>query len=573
MLRLVYLLALCVTTVSQPLLSAGASCFLGSGFDITVGCVKASALDKPIAPCATPSDPGPCSQTEAQSEERAYTRNVQNSQEYSSMMSTAVSAEGGGFGFHVSASVSYMHESQTTERSISLFLGQSGTVKTDSIRGVTGMIASEAALELLDQCNSAANCSFVERYGLHYIHQITYGRSFLGSFTLWDKTTSKSQSLDTMASFSASDVFFSAKGSAEFKTAQSRFEENLETIASAQWIGGTGVSLDSSTPEQMHATFQKWNQTSFDNPSKMTMSYRNWIDLPEVQAIVNKKSSEVQILFTPQQIASATTDQLTVELGKANYAYSAVNHALAWDCGQEDSGFNSALVSLHQDITTHLARIQTIDEAGVIEVQAEILSGDYTFFIADDQLKQYNSMVDKYFPDGSCGVCVEVYKCGSSCCDTTDYPVCCPAYPGQQDYDYCVPAGSTCCTDDFHCINGANCYSAEKTCCGDGDFGCPSADGSSEGSCCSPDYGVCCGVQGADGCCNKDYSVCCGAQGYDGCCPSEYPTCDSTGFCHKSVEARDLGFLDFIPMQPNMGKPSKVARLFHVSKSAMSRKS
>ena len=171
-----------------------------------MGCSKASALDTPLLDCVTDSDPGPCVESTSISAETAHTRNAESIEQYSSMMSTAVSAEGGGFGYHASASVSYMESSQSSDRSVSLFLGQAGTVKSKSVRGVTSMKASAAALELLDECDSVENCSFVDRYGLHYIHQITYGRSFLGSFTMWDHSTSDSSSLDTMASFSANAV-------------------------------------------------------------------------------------------------------------------------------------------------------------------------------------------------------------------------------------------------------------------------------------------------------------------------------------------------------------------------------
>ena len=366
-LRVLVFLVVCKYSLGQPILAAAPTCFAGAGFDVKVGCSKASVLAESLLPCENEQDPGPCLETFPSTEEQAYTRNVVNVQEYNSMMSTAVSAEGGGFGYHVSTSVSYMTQSETTDRSVSFFIGQAGTTSTTSIRGVNQLKASPAALELLQQCESPTNCSFVQLYGMHYIDQIVFGRSFLGSYTMWDHSTSKSSALSVMASFSANEVFFSASVSASFQDSHSQYSHTLNTIANAKWLGGEGIVLNSSSPAGMYQTYLKWNATSAAHPAPMKMTFRNWIDLHEVQAIVNTKSAEVQMLFNPQQIADATTTKITEEFGHTKYADSAVNHALQWACGTDDDNFHTALKDLSNKITTHLTRLQTLDEAGILQ--------------------------------------------------------------------------------------------------------------------------------------------------------------------------------------------------------------
>jgi hypothetical protein len=455
--RGVVVATLCRIACAQTF-SATESCFFGSGFDLVQGCNKASALASPPLPCKNDSDPGPCIWSAIETSETSYTRKVETYEEFNDMTSLAVTAEGGGFGVHVSASTNYMSSSQTSERSVSYFLGQAGSVRSDSIRGISDMKVAPEALELLQQCESITNCSFIERYGIHYIDQITYGRSFLGSFTMWDRSSSKSSSLDVMASFSANEIFFSASASMDFQKSHSQEQTNLQTLANAAWLGGTGIVINGSSPAGLYQSFLQWNETSFDNPAKMTMTFRNWIDLPDIQRILNSKSDEVRSLFSPKQIVTSVTNMITKEWAKTTYVLSAINHALAWPCSQQQEAFKNGLSALYETLTTHLIQIESASEVDVLEVQAQILFGNYSFFIADGRLTNYSQLVEKYFPNGACGVCEEEYKCGkTACCDTSDRPVCCPARPGVQEQDLCLRPGGTCCTDSVQCYGGFQC--------------------------------------------------------------------------------------------------------------------
>jgi len=505
---------------ANPKLSAGDNCFLGSGFDYQVGCSKASILSAPLIPCNGDSDPGPCIDVEPGSGETAYTRDVRSLQDYSSLLSTAVSAEGGGFGFKVSASVDYMRQSQTTEKSISFFIGQSGTIRVERVRGPQVLRMNPDAKRLLDACVSPSNCSFIHEYGLHYIYSITYGRSFLGGFNLWDKKTSQSSALDVMASFSASSVFFSAEASASFTDKESSLTENLEKVVNAKWVGGNkGITLDPSSPATLYQTYLAWQESSFDAPAKMTMEYRNWIDLPEVQEVVNRKGREIIELFTPRSITQAATDYISGEWGKTQYAHNAVQHALAWGCANEQPGFKQALQDLYQDCTTHLSNIQSFEEADIVARQTEINSGDYSWFIAEALIDRYRAVEQQYFPNGLCGICEAEFTCDNWCCSDPSYGLCCSQVSHEAS---CFATGTECCGPDFSCNSGYHCHAYEKTCCGDDEWGCPPLSGEDQGACCSAEYPNCCSPQGESGCCSAGYAVC---VGNNYCCPDGHYLC------------------------------------------------
>jgi len=525
------------TAFANPKLTVGENCYLGSGFDYQVGCSKASILSSTLVPCQSDSHAGPCIEVEAGTGETAYTRDVRSLQDYNSMVSTAMSAEGGGFGYKVSASVDYMRQSQTTEKTISFFLGQSGTIRTERVRGTQALKMGASARQLLDECVSPSNCSFIHQHGLHYIYSITYGRSFLGGFTLWDKTTSKSSSLDVMASFSASSVFFSASASASFTSQESSLSQQLDKYVNAKWVGGNaGISLDPSSPETLYQTYLAWQEASFDAPAAMTMEYRNWIDVPEVQEIVNAKGREIIDLFTPRSITQAATDYITGEWGKTQYAFNAVQHALAWNCVREQPGFQEALQQLFKKCTTHLSNIQSFEEADIIARQTEINTGDYSWFIAEDLIDQYRAIEQEHYPEGRCGYCEEESTCESWCCGDPSYGLCCSQFSHAGS---CFQTDTECCSPDFSCNPGTHCHAYEKTCCGDGEWGCPPVSGEDNGACCSADYPNCCSPQGESGCCSQGYAVC---VGNNWCCPDGHHLCDGDSCCSDSVSDSAQGY-------------------------------
>mmetsp|Transcript_143205 Transcript_143205/g.373212 ORF Transcript_143205/g.373212 Transcript_143205/m.373212 type:complete len:515 (-) Transcript_143205:235-1779(-) len=392
----------CRTGWASPELSAAKDCFVGTGFDFTVGCGKASALEAPLLPCSSSSEPGPCRDIQPFVAESAYTQDVRTASDYNGLTSVAVSAEGGGFGFQVSASVKYMQQSQTTENSVAYFLGQSGTVRQEIVRGPQALKLSHGAKQLLEACTSPSNCEFIHQYGLHYIYSITYGRSFLGSFTFWDKTTSKSDDLSVMAGFSASSLFVHASASAEFQRKVAQTSGSLEKYAAAKWSGGLGIAPNFESPEDMYQTFLEWNRSSFNFPAPLTMQYRSWIDLPEVQEFVSAQGPEIAELFTPRQITRGVTDYLTEELSRTTYALNAVRHARVWGCTPLFPDFAQALEDLEKDCLTHQTDIDSLEEGDIAERQAEILKHDYSWFIASHLTEQYQSMLKQYLPDGIC---------------------------------------------------------------------------------------------------------------------------------------------------------------------------
>jgi len=245
--------------------------------------------------------------------------------------------------------------------------------------------------------------------------------------------------------------------------------------------------------------------------------------------IVNGKSVEVQNLFSPGKIVAVTTDKITVEHGQTDYVLNSIQNAMAWSCSQEQEEFYNILLTLQKNLTTHLAKIQTMNEADVIARQTEILAGDYSFFYARSKIFEYNDAVNKYFPNGFCGVCLDEYKCGSNCC-TDPGTVCCPAFSGsafKTGYQCSKPGYSVCCTDEYLCKDSYKCFTNDQygdadskpACCGDGEIGCPMMNG--DVICIGDDYPICCSLQG------KSMTA----------CSADYPYCGDDNMCHNSPQA------------------------------------
>merc|ERR1719195_230870 len=90
----------------------------------------------------------------------------------------------------------------------------------------------------------------------------------------------------------------------------------IDLFANAKWSGGSGISLDPSSPETMGNTFKAWEDSYRANPKPIVIQIRHWMDSADVQAIVNTKSKEVQDAFNAPFITQVTRDTISKENGK-----------------------------------------------------------------------------------------------------------------------------------------------------------------------------------------------------------------------------------------------------------------
>ena len=126
------------------------------------------------------------------------------------------------------------------------------------------MALSDTAKTLL-QNNPEA---FLEAYGVHYVQDIVYGGSFIGSYHMAAKQQSDSSSLDVFAAASYSSMFFSASASAEFNEAASDAQGSVETHHGFTWDGGPDIVDDVTDPLGMGDKFTEWQQGFDESTAK-----------------------------------------------------------------------------------------------------------------------------------------------------------------------------------------------------------------------------------------------------------------------------------------------------------------
>ena len=141
---------------------------------------------------------GACIETVAASSCSSYSGTYSSSSSRSKLMSTTVTAEGGGWGVSISASAPYMSASSLSTQSAGIVLGKSCTLYSKKIKNPSMTALSDTAKTLL-QNNPEA---FLEAYGVHYVQEIVYGGSFIGSYHMAATQQSDSSSLGVFAAAS-----------------------------------------------------------------------------------------------------------------------------------------------------------------------------------------------------------------------------------------------------------------------------------------------------------------------------------------------------------------------------------
>lgn len=191
-------------------------------------------------------------------------------------------------------------------------------------------------------------------------------------------------------------MFFEASVSASFSSQVSNKQESVQVYANAKWRGGYGVSLDPSSPINMAQTFQQWEDSWRENPERLRVVTRKWIDSAEVQAIINTKSQAIQAAFNAPLITQVTRDALSAENGKMMLTAESVSQALGWPVTDSNRTLYQSLTSLNGRVQQHRQRLATISEAGAALRQGEILNNDWSWFVADNLRFDFEDLTEVY---------------------------------------------------------------------------------------------------------------------------------------------------------------------------------
>jgi len=372
---------------------ASPACLLASGFGVQRGCQYPAAM-KAVGECGSSWFESACYENSNAETVRGYMKDVRSTSDYNSMTRSVTEAEGGGFGVSVSASFSYMKRSQVTEKSLAFFIGASGTTQTRSIKNPGELKLTSAASSLL-RSNPR---EFIARYGLRYIHSITYGGSFLGSVTLNSKNTVDERDIEAMAGFSVNKGLWSVSGSTEFQNKMSSENLDISTFINAQWVGGSNISQDYQTPATLNAMFEAWDGSWRENPAPITVITRRWIDSVDVQSIINSMSAADKELFNVPDVSGAMSSEISNENAQLALVDASLRRALVWNEIQSDSTRLSCLNSLSRDVSAQLMRIDLLTDSDVLIIQQQWLAGNYSWFVANSLNARYLSCVDGVTP-------------------------------------------------------------------------------------------------------------------------------------------------------------------------------
>jgi hypothetical protein len=225
---------------------------------------------------------------------------------------------------------------------------------------------------------------------------VTFGGSFLGSFTLNSKSASGTQDINAFAKLSGSKGLFSASGSEDFQHAVSQSNGRVSIFADADWKGGTDIDVDlltQATPESMGKMFKQWGDSWRSSPEPLTVETRRWIDSADVQEIVNTMSAQDADLFYMDDISPITQREISEENSELMKVETSLKLALSWIATQNDRAMRSCLEQLNRDVLTKRLEVNLLDEADVLIIQNQFLNRDYSWFEADHFRERYLSCV------------------------------------------------------------------------------------------------------------------------------------------------------------------------------------
>jgi hypothetical protein len=339
----------------------------------------------------------------------SYTRDVQNTSGFSKLLDVTTSAEGGGWGMTVSASVGFLTKSELTTSTRAYALGASGEVKTTSIKHPVALQLTDAAANLL----ARDPLGFLDRHSPNYIYSIVQGGSFLGIVSLNSRQATNTDQLSVGVGFSVTAGLFSAGVSEDFTREVEKKNKNVKMTCSANWLGGTGVSSPSQpTPASLAASYKRWSESWRQHPHELKVVLRKWVDIEQVQAIINNHSKDIQELFYADTIKPTTVTMLSQEDGLTQLVQSSVSRALDWVEVKSNRTLQDSFYALQLDVRQHILALERMDHTAALRVQGQIAAGNTSWFVALDLLRRFEDKrreIGRVCGDGSRlldGICI-----------------------------------------------------------------------------------------------------------------------------------------------------------------------
>jgi hypothetical protein len=158
------------------------------------------------------------------------------------------------------------------------------------------------------------------------------------------------------------------------------------------------------TPATLGETYDKWSKTWRSNPHELKIALRRWIDIEEVQSIVNTHPPAIQKLFNADTLKPAIQKMLTSETADMSLLEHSLARAWDWKEMRYNRTLQDVFHSLNFKVMRHKLALEQLDSIGVLHRQNEVLEGDDTWFVARKLTREFEDLrlsLGKQCDDGS----------------------------------------------------------------------------------------------------------------------------------------------------------------------------
>jgi hypothetical protein len=261
-------------------------------------------------------------------------------------------------------------------------IGAAGSTKSTSVQNPGRLQLTEAAKELL----RTDPLGFLGRYSFYYVYKIVYGGSFMGAVTLNSKTSSSSSALDFTLDLSLPAELKDLNGDAsvDFKKAVDQHSHEVDMDLQAGWLGGTGVEMESPpTLDALLSRYRQWHDTWRSDPHPLKIVLRRWIDVHDVQLIVNKiEDRETRRVFNDHSVHPFIETMLRREVEDMNELQASLTEAMTWPELQANRTAGFELMKLRINVQRHMLDVEHLDQITMLRRQIELMHGDQSWFTA-----------------------------------------------------------------------------------------------------------------------------------------------------------------------------------------------
>lgn len=374
---------------------------LGAAFDVSLGTQGlASALEMGTVPlCAiNKTATSACLEIEARPKSVSYVKSLSSEQDHNDIMKVVAEAEGGGWGVTLNAGGTYQRLSSVSSSSVDLLCGTSMQTHEKRIKFPEKLALSEPARALLTGSDPKR---FIESHGAHFISDIVYGGSFLGSFHLTKIEQKDSKELSAFAKLDASKVYADTNASASFSKQVSSSSSSVKVSSDISRVGGDAPEWPSGngTGYDLGEQMRKWEVSLIEkNAVPLTMIFRNYYDLEEVQLIVdNFKDPAVAKLFKPDSFSPLVVADITEEVMKLQRIMTGAAESKTWTCALADAAWTKSIEALSSAAETALIKVQRMTELAALDVQQNIIDGNSTWKASPALQTTYDALVGDEF--------------------------------------------------------------------------------------------------------------------------------------------------------------------------------